>query len=518
MLLTMNDFLKRNSLRIPEKTAIANGPVRYTFAGFFGRCNKLANALAQLGLKKGDRVAFLDKTCPWYLEFYFGLIIGGFVAVPLNYRMTGRELKYVLNNCRPKAIIVGREYTTLINSVRKELPTMQYISIEPEDQYDLYEECIREALPIEPETTVLPDDLAVICYTSGTTSVPKGVMLSHGNLSANAVNENLGICLSPNDIVYFPAPLFHVMGVMAMGMLALGCTLVFEDFSVHTFYGTVQRERVTRITTTAGPWTILVNSRDEQIDYDLGSVYAVLTGGSGMPKRVARELFNIFPNLRTLYTSFAQTEAAPFITIGEVSREDILLDRFNEHSGKEVFLTRSRIVDDNGNDLPAGERGEILAKGPNVMAGYWEMPEETADVLSDGWLHTNDIGYFDNDGYLYVVDRKKDMILSGSENIASKEVESVLYQHPAIADAAVIGVPDDKWGERVHAVLVLKPGHKVTFEEITCFCREHLAGYKIPRSIEFVGELPRNPSGKVLKNLLRKVAGSTEKTAEVRKE
>ncbi|MCL6639575.1 MAG: AMP-binding protein, partial [Firmicutes bacterium] len=365
------------------------------------------------------------------------------------------------------------------------------------------EDQIKGASPKEPRTEISARDLAVICYTSGTTSMPKGVMLSHGNISANAANQNLGISLSPDDIVYYPAPLFHVMGCMAMGMMALGCTMVFEEFNVNTIYETIQREKVTEVTTTAGPWTILVNSGIDAHQYDLSSVRTILAGGSQMPKRVAEDLFKIFPNLAVLYTSFAQTEAAPFVTIGPVTRQDILEGRFNEHSGREVFLTRARIVDDQDNDLPVGQRGEILAKGPNVMLGYWEMPEETAETLRGGWLHTNDIGYFDENGYLYVVDRKKDMILSGSENVSSKEVESVLYQHPAIADAAVIGVPDEKWGERVHAVVVLKPGHEASPEEITQFCRANLAGYKIPRSYEFVSELPRNPSGKVLKTKLR---------------
>ncbi|MCL6446986.1 MAG: long-chain-fatty-acid--CoA ligase [Armatimonadetes bacterium] len=504
MLPTTRDLLSRNRLRNPGKLAVASGPVRYTFAEFAQRCHRLANLLSGLGLKKGDRVAFLDKTCPWYLEFYYGITIGGFVAVPLNYRLVGRELIYILNNCRPRAIIAGRDYTGMIDAIRGQIPTVEhFLAIAPAPGYAFYEDALAAASPEEPRAEISPDDLAVICYTSGTTAMPKGVMLSHGNIAANAANENLGIALSPDDIVYYPAPLFHVMGCMAMGMMALGCTMVFEEFNVNTIYETIQREKVTEITTTAGPWTILVNSGIDARKYDLSSVRTVLAGGSQMPKRVAAELFDIFPNLNVLYTSFAQTEAAPFVTIGPVTREDIRAGRFNEHSGREVFLTRARIVDDKDNDLPVGQRGEILARGPNVMLGYWELPEETAAALRGGWLHTNDIGYFDENGYLYVVDRKKDMILSGSENISSKEVESVLYQHPAIADAAVIGVPDEKWGERVHAVVVLKPGQEATPEEITQFCRANLAGYKIPRSYEFVSELPRNPSGKVLKNQLR---------------
>ncbi|MEW5899278.1 MAG: AMP-binding protein, partial [Bacillota bacterium] len=329
MVPTTRDLLYRNSLRNPGKLAVANGPVRYTFAEFTERCNRLANLLLLgLGLQKGDRVAFLDKTCPWYLEFYYGITIGGLVAVPLNYRLVGRELIYILNNCRPKAIIAGKDYTKIIDKIRDQIPTVEhFISMEPADGYALYEDLIKSASPKEPRTEISARDLAVICYTSGTTSMPKGVMLSHGNISANAANQNLGISLSPDDIVYYPAPLFHVMGCMAMGMMALGCTMVYEEFNVNTIYETIQREKVTEVTTTAGPWTILANSGVDAQKYDLSSVRTILAGGSQMPKRVAEDLFKIFPNLAVLYTSFAQTEAAPFVTIGPVTRQDILEGR-----------------------------------------------------------------------------------------------------------------------------------------------------------------------------------------------
>ncbi|AGL03293.1 acyl-CoA synthetase (AMP-forming)/AMP-acid ligase II [Desulfoscipio gibsoniae DSM 7213] len=460
--------------------------------------------LLNLGLEKGDRVAFLDKTCPWYLEFYYGITLGGLVAVPLNYRLVERELIYIINNCRPKAIIVGSEYTNIIDSIRSHIPTIKhFISMEPADGYMLYESKIKESSPLEPNVEISAKDLAVISYTSGTTSMPKGVMLSHGNISANAANENLSVCITHDDIVYYPAPLFHVMGCMAMGMLATGCTLVFEEYKAEKFYERIQQESITKVVTTAGPLTMLVNSEINYKQYDLSSLRTVITGGSPMPGKIATELFNILPNLEVMYVSFAQTEASPFITIDAVTRQDILEGRYNEHSGREVFLTRVKIVDDQDNDLPVGHRGEIIARGPNVMLGYWEMPEENTQTLREGWLHTNDIGYFDSNGYLYVVDRKKDMILSGSENVSSKEVESVLYQHPAIADAAVIGVSDEKWGERVHAVIVLKSGQQEDPEGIIKFCRENLAGYKTPRSIEFISDLPRNATGKVLKNRLR---------------
>lgn len=503
--LTTRDWVYRNSKRYPNKLAIANGPVRYTFSQFAERCNRLANALLSKGLQKGDRVAFIDRTCPWYLEFYFGISLGGMIAVPINWRLAPREIIYILNNCRPKALIVGKDYISVVNEIRSEVPSIDYfISMVPAEGYELYEQIIRQSDPGEPSTQVSAEDVAVLCYTSGTTAVPKGAMLTHRSIGASGVNMNLGISLTPDDIVYYPAPLFHVMGCMAMSMMAMSCTMVFEDFAPQTMVETIERERPSLVVTTAGPYTMLVNADLDRSKYDITSVRKALAGGSPMRKRVAVDLFNFFPKLENLYFCFSLTEASPFVTVGlAATRRDIEEDRYHEDSGAEGYLTLTKIVDDNDNELPPGQPGEVIVYGPMVMNGYWEMPDETAEALRGGWLHTGDIGYYDERGRLWIVDRKKDMILTGSENVASAEVESVLYRHPAIADAAVIGVPDEKWGERVHAVVVLKPGQKVTAQEITDFCRGYLAGYKIPRSVEFVDALPRNPAGKVLKTELR---------------
>ena len=355
----------------------------------------------------------------------------------------------------------------------------------------------------DPGIVISSEDLAIICYTSGTTAMPKGAMLTHRSINASAVNFNLALSLVFDDIIYYPAPLFHVMGCMAMGMMAVGCTMTFDNYSIPTICETIEREKPTVVVSAAGAWTMLVNSDINFSQYNLSSVKTILSGAGPMRKGIGEKLFNIFSRLDKLYFSFSQTEASPCITAGIVTtRSNLSKGKYNEDSGKETFCVKTKIVDENDNEVPVGHSGEIVVWGPNVMNGYWNMPEETAKTIRNGWLYTGDIGYFDAKGCLFVVDRKKDMIISGGENVASVEVESVLCQHPNIKEAAVIGIPDEKWGERVHAIIV--SDKTITIEELITFCRGKLAGYKIPRSVENISELPRTPSGKVLKTELRK--------------
>lgn len=502
---TTRDWLYRNARRYPAKLAISNRNVRFTFSELAERCNRLANALLNRGLQKGDRVAFIDRTNPWYLELYYGVTAAGFVALPVNYRFAAREILFVLNNCQPKALIVGKDFIEVINSIRHSLPFVEhYISLVPADGYEYYEQVLAASAEGEPPIEPSAEDAAVICLTSGTTAVPKCAVLTHRSIAASGVNVCLGINLSFDDKVYYPAALFHVMGCMAMTMLARGCTLVYEDFAPQLVCETITYEKPSVVVAAITPLAFLVNSGLNFADYDLSSVRTIL-GGAGPNRRVVGlKLFDVFPNLEEVYYAYALSEASPIVTCGVVAtREGALRGEYSEDSGREGYVTVTKVVDDNGKELPPGQPGEIIVRGPNVFSGYWGMPEETASAIRSGWLYTGDIGYFDTDGRLRVVDRKKDMILTGSENVASVEVESVLCQHPAIAEAAVIGVPDETWGERVHAVIVLKPGCNTSPEDIISFCRQYLAGYKVPKSVDFVETLPRNATGKVLKGELR---------------
>ncbi|HZK19028.1 MAG TPA: AMP-binding protein [Clostridia bacterium] len=503
MWLTVKDLLYRNNRRYPDKLAVANGSVRYTFGEFTKRCNRLANMLRSRGLGKGDRVAFLDKTCPWYLEFYYGIISGGMVAVPINYRLSVREILYILNDSKPEAIIVGKDYIELIDSIRPRLTSIKhFIAMDATEGYNGYHEGLDAASDKDLDDELVSEDLAAIWYTSGTTAMPKGAMLTHRNISANAVNLNLAISLTSDDVVYYPAALFHIIGSMAMGMMAMGCTMIFEDFALSEVCETIEKEKPNIVVTAAGAFVMLVNSDTDFSRYNLGSVQKVLAGAGPMRKVTGEKLFVALPGLEKLYFSFALTEASPFVTMGVAATRDTLAEGgYSEDSGTENFCVITKIVDDSGKEVPVGELGEITVRGPNVMSGYWNMPGETEKTIRDGWLYTGDVGYVDTNGRLFVVDRKKDMIISGGESIASAEVENVLFEHPNIKEAVIIGLPDEKWGERVHAVIV--SDNSISLEGLIGFCRGKLAGYKIPRSYNIVNDLPRSPSGKILKRKLR---------------
>jgi acyl-CoA synthetase (AMP-forming)/AMP-acid ligase II len=500
----IKDWVYNNTRRFPDKLGIVSKDVHITFKEFADRVNRLANALLSMGLQKGDRVAFLDRNCPWYLDFYFGITQAGLVAVPLNYRLVGREYIYQLNNSGAKVIIAGKDYIDMINSIRNEIPSVEhFVALTPSPGYISYEEMLIASKAADPNVPIQENDLAIIGYTSGTTARPKGVMLSHKNIIANAVNFLAELPLRQEDICYSPFPLFHSGGYCVMAYFSRGCTQVYDDFEVKNTFEVIHREKVNYLFIPAGA-LVFVPSFAEHGNYDLSSLRLILTGGSRTPVPVLNQLYNIFPNLEIVFDTFALTEAGPLVCVIPKTRQMWLESRISESSGPEAYGTYVELVDEQDNIVPPGNVGEIAVRGDNVMMGYWQMPEETANTLRGGWLHTGDMGRFDEKRHLYVVDRKKDMILSGSENVASKEVEEVIYEHPAVADAAVIGVPDEKWGERVHAVIVLKSGQQLQEEEIIQFCKERLAGYKRPRSVEFVSELPRNPSGKILKQDLRK--------------
>lgn len=500
----IRDWLSNNARRFPDRKAVVSGGVQYTFGEFAERAARLSNALISLGLGKGDRVAMLDRNCPWYLEFYFGITQAGMVAVPLNYRLVGREYAYLLNNSGARAVIVGADYIDTINSIRGQIQGVErFISMAPAPGYLLYEELIKGAPADDPGVPVVESDLAVIGYTSGTTAKPKGVMISHRNMVANAVNFLTELPLGHHDVCYSPFPLFHSGGYCVMAYFSRGCTQVFDDFEVKNTFEVIQREKVNFLFIPAGALLFLPGFKDHT-RYDLSSLRLILTGGSRTPVPVIKQLFTVFPGLETIYDTFALTEAAPLVCVIPKTRQMLAELRITESSGPECYGVHVRLVDDQDQDVPPEGVGEIVVRGDNVMQGYWQMPEETAATLKGGWLHTGDMGRFNDKRHLYVVDRKKDMILSGGENIASKEVEEVIYEHPAVADVAVIGMPDEKWGERVHAVIVLKEGMQADEEEIIRFCKERLASYKKPRSVEFVSDLPRNPSGKILKKELRK--------------
>jgi long-chain acyl-CoA synthetase len=475
-----------------------------------GRANALATALRELGMASGDHVAVLMWNCPQLLESFFSVWKAGGCVVPLNARFLADELVYHVTDPQANIIFFGEEFRELIHQIQPRLPHVKHFicSGEPLPGQIGYEELMATHIgaPI-PDVEIQDDDLAWLFYTSGTTGRPKGAMLTHGNLTFVAVGWVADLMhLEPEDIGLHAAPLTHGAGFHALALtLKASCQVIMKSrrFDAANFCATVQRQRVTN--TWLVPTQIKMLLRYPELDeWDLSSLRWVVYGGAPMYaedlKEAIRRIGPVFVQL------FGQGETPMTATylrrqehVAEGPESKRLLSCGHARSGVEV-----RILGQNDQELPRGEVGEICVRGPSVMKGYWRRTEATAEALRNGWLHTGDLGCMDEQGYVYILDRCKDMIISGGENVYPREVEEVLMQHPSVSEVCVIGVPDELWGESVKALVVLKPcASSGTAEEIIAFAAERMAGYKKPKSVDFLSELPKNAYGKVLKRELR---------------
>jgi acyl-CoA synthetase (AMP-forming)/AMP-acid ligase II len=498
-------MINDNAQRYPDKTAFIFEDRRHTFREVNQRVNSLVNALADLGVGKGDRVGILAYNCSQYFEV-FGLAKAGRVCVPLNYRSVGRELSYLINNSEISALIVESEFVDVVESIRHELDgvrTLICLDAEVEGMLN-YEELIGRFPPDEPTDEIEADDPCILFYTSGTTGRPKAAIHTHRSMVADATLPHRR--LGPDDIVLCVMPFFHVGGLAAhlVAAFAAGATiLIHKKFDESLVLEAIEKERLTYIFLVPA-MIIRLLEHSNLSQYDLSSLHTVGYTGAPMPVEALRRGVRLLGDV--FVQEFGQTET---LNMTVLTREDHRLEgtpkerRRLESAGKPLKEGELRIVNEQGRDVPIGEPGEIIARSDRMMKGYWRLPMDTAETIKDGWLHTGDVGKMDEDGYIYVVDRRKDMIISGGENIYPREIEEVLYMHPAVLEAAVVGVPDDKWGESVKAVVVLRPGSAVCEEEIIEFCKDHMASYKKPRSVEFWDDFPRTGSGKIKKGEIR---------------
>jgi long-chain acyl-CoA synthetase len=502
---TLKELLNKNAQIYSDKMAFIFENKRYTFKQVNQRVNSLINALADMGVRKGDRVAMLSYNCSQYFEV-FNTAKAGMICVPLNYRAVGRELVYLINNSESNTLILEKEFVNTIIPIRHELGRVKnFICLDAVvENMASYEQLISSSPPDEPVDKVEADDPAILFYTSGTTGRPKGALHTHKSLLAEAaaVSQNF----TPDDIALCVMPFFHVAGsaVYLFPAFASGATIVIhKKFDEVEILETIEREKVTYICLV--PAMIIRLLEHPDLDkHDLSSLRTIAYTGAPMPfealRRGVKRFGKIFVQL------LGQTET---LNLTILNKEDHNLEgsakeiRRLESVGKPPRAGEVRIIDEQGRDAPVGEVGEIVASSARMMKEYWKLPKETAEIMEGGWLHTGDIGRMDEDGYIYIVDRKKDMIISGGENIYSREVEEVLYTHPAVQEAAVVGVPDEKWGESVKAVIVLREGMTTTEDEIINFCKEHLASYKKPKSVEFWDSLPMTGSAKIKKNEIR---------------
>ncbi len=469
------------------------------------RINRLNNALVSLGVRKGDRVGILAYNSPQYFEV-MGVAKAGRIAVPLNFRLVGRELAFLIQNAGIHTLFLEREFIPVLESVRSEISEVRHficLDAHAPGMWN-YEELLNQSSPAEPTDAVEPDDPCILCYTSGTTGRPKGAIHTHQSILAEMRVPYRD--LSPDDIALCVMPFFHVGGGAAhlFPAFAAGATLVtHQKFDETQVLQTIARARATYVYLVPA-MVLRVLEHPNFSQYDLSSLRTIAYTGAPIPievlkkgiARLGRVFIQFLGQTETLDMTVLRKEEH---TLGGSPKE---LKRL-ESAGKPPCAGELRIVDERGQDVAIGSVGEIVARSERMMRGYWQMPEATAETIVDGWLHTGDLARMDEDGYVYIVDRKKDMIISGAENIYSREVEEVLYMHPAVLAAAVIGVPDAKWGEAVKAIVVLKPGASASEEGIIEFCKRNLAGYKKPRSVEFWESLPRNGSGKTMKKEIR---------------
>ena len=509
--MNVGKLLTKSAKTYPDNLAIAHGPRKLTYAQFNSRVNRLANGLYKLGIRKGDTIALLQYNYPEMLESIFACFKAGCGAVPINWRLHPNEFSFIIDHSEAGAVIFSPEFNEAVVSIRGRIPKVRHLITlsEPEGELLDYEKILSESSDRLIDADVQPDDLAWLFYTSGTTGMPKGAMLTHRNLMAMTMNFYADICpgFGPDDVVLHAAPLSHGSGLYALPNIGKGAAnIILESKSLdpELVFKTIEEYGVTNIF--AAPTMIKLLIESPAVDkYDHSSLRALNYGGAPMLVEDLREAMKKLG--QCLVQLFGQAESP--MTITYLPHRDHVLEGTPEQMNRlaSAGLPRTdvevKIFDPEDKELPPGEMGEIVTRSDMVMKGYWRNPEATAETIKNGWLHTGDMGYMDESGYLFIMDRSKDMIISGGENIYPREIEEVLVRHSAVREVAVIGIPDPKWGEAIKAVVALAEGQSATEEELISFCRDNIASYKKPKSVDFVDELPKNNYGKIVKRELR---------------
>jgi long-chain acyl-CoA synthetase len=506
--MTVLDGLRRACDINPNGVATIDGDRRRTWTGFRDRVARLAGVLRGAGVQRGDRVAILSLNRDTYLEYFYATPWAGALVVPLNTRLVAPELIAIINDAGASALVVDDAFAPMLPALIPGLATVRQLfvsgSAAPAGATAL-DAAIAATEPIA-EAGVSAGDLYGIFYTGGTTAASKGVMLSHANIVANAANMAAEAPFGPATVYLHAAPMFHLADCSATFTLtaAAGTHTFVPRFDPPAVMRAIEDLRVTDSILVPAMIAMLVDAPAIG-DYDLSSLKGLMYGGQCISEAVLRRAIETLPGCAFLQ-AYGMTELSPVATF--------LSPRYHVTDGPDAGRLRAagraassieiRIVDEQDQDVPRGTVGQIIVRGPVVMQGYWNQPALTAAALRGGWMHTGDGGYMDDEGFVFVVDRIKDMIITGGENVYSAEVENAIYQHPAVAMCAVIGIPDEQWGERVHAVVAVKPGQAATEAEIIAHCRPLIAGYKCPRTVDVRSQpLPLSGAGKVLKTVLR---------------
>jgi fatty-acyl-CoA synthase len=525
--LTPIRFLRYAEQQFSGKTAVVCGEQRFTYAQFAERVSHLAGALRNAGVRPGDRVGFLSLNCHRLLEAYYAVLEVGAILLPLNVRLAPAELAYILSDSGATVLFFQQEFLDAVNSLRADVLTLKsfYLDGTPDAPWlspKNYEDVLAAATPYRADIMDIDENaVAELFYTSGTSANPKGVMLTHRNIYLHALSVCLTFHTNPQSVHLHTIPLFHANGWGTAHSVTFvgGKHVMFQKFTCAEVFGLIERERIDSLSLVPIMATALVNSPERE-KYDLSSLQWVSIGGAASSPTLIQQVEERIGC--PCFAGYGLTETAPVLSTARMKPGMQLEDerRFvaQAMTGYPIPGVELRVVDGHGDDVPRDgtTMGEVVARSDGIMKGYWQQPTATAEALRGGWFHTGDIATINEDGYIHIVDRNKDIIISGGENICSLEIEKALLAHPAVYEVAVIPVPDEKWGEVPKALVVLKPEAKATERELLEFCRSRLAHFKCPRSAEFVANLPKTATGKVLKkNLRQKYWGDQARNAPV---
>ncbi|UCE52971.1 MAG: long-chain fatty acid--CoA ligase [Desulfobacterales bacterium] len=502
----IGSWLTKREFLTPEKEAVVDGVRRLNYRELNRRVNRLAGALQGMGLKSGDRISILAYNCLEFLETIMAAAKLGLILVPLNWRHTAAELSFILNDSGAETLLFDSELQELVRGVMGNTSLTQYVVFGEQEilEAKAYESLLAGQTQSEPLLEVMPtlDTPHIIMYTAGTTGKPKGAILSQGASFWNVLNLNLAMDFTSNDRNLVVLPMFHIggIGLFTLPMLYNGGTAILQrTFDPVKTLTLLREEKISLFFGVPAIFMALIQHPDFDADV-FKNVRVVMSGGAPLPVNLVKQYHEAGIILQQ---GFGMSEAAPSIaTLGK----DLALKKTGS-IGRAVFHLDARVVDDDMNDVPRGDVGELIIQGPNLLQSYWNRPEATQEAFSGDWFHTGDLARMDENGDLYIVERKKDMFISGGENVYPAEVENAIYELPQIAEAAVIGVDDEKWGEVGRAVVVLKKGQRLTTEAIIDHLKGRLAKYKLPKSVVFSDQLPRNAAGKVLKTVLRQEYG-----------
>jgi len=504
----LGDILRHHALLRPDSPALLWDDRTWSFRDLRDDSYRLAHALIDAGVAHQEHVAVLAKNDPGYMTAYFGCAAAGAIITCVNYRLADPEFVYIITNSEARLLLLDAEFVPVWERIREQCPNIERVVVfgDAPEGYPSYDEFLRDQPAHAPDRPVSENDVALQMYTSGTTGVPKGAMLSHRNLVNNAMSSVLGMDLDGAHCFLICAPLYHMAaGICSINSLLAGApVLLHREFNPQQVLDDMEGRGVSHTLLIPAMILFLLQMPDLE-KRDFSRLEQIAYGASPIPYEVLKKAMDAFGC--GFLQAYGQTEATAILTV--LTPEDHRAEgergeRLLKSAGREILGAEVRVVGEDGRPVKTGEWGEVIARSPGVMKGYWNMPDKTAEAIREGWLWTGDIGYLDDEGYLYIVDRSKDMIISGGENIYPREIEEVLFGHEAVADAAVIGVPNDKgWGEEVKACVVRKPDTELDEAAVIAFCRERLAGYKCPKSVDFIEEIPRNLSGKVLKKDLR---------------